>query len=615
MFKSKIHLLFVVLFITPFVYSQQSEKLVPKAASTVFSINNINLLKKISLDDLVKYDFMEEIHQELFDGSTSGKTLKDAGLDFDQRLNIFYGKDEQIEVSGFSFGIKDKISLFEVFDDFEFVGLISPDAEKYASFFNTLIIKKGSALLLRLEPRDTYVTRLTDSIWYARGNSNPYGSMEYEMIGVEEYEMMEVEDEMMENEDEYIEELEYDAEKNYWEIRDSIQVTLQQKYLTKVLNDLIIDGISLYSSDPRFVKQIERESEGILFLDNSRNITNEQGLWYFQTMYPIMNDDLKELYQENIILGDLTIDSNEINFDVNANYGQELGMIYSEMNNNKINKDFLKFISKNAPAYMIYNIDIRKAYDKAYEIVVPILKKQKNVEMVMNILAIQLLDQLVDKKSFFSAYKGGMFASFDGVEKVKTTKIDYLWDEENFDYSEIETESDEEIPVFTIGFASEKPDLCEMILEDLARLTSRIQKKEGYWIVEDAILDATPVYIICSKKMLLITNNHNLVESNMKGYGSNAITRKDIKKIKKSGVLYAKVDLDESLSKFPIEFLDEKQKLVLDRMKGTSGMIELTSGRSELNSTKYNIEYYFEGDSSSGKQFLDMINSLYIFSK
>ena len=606
MFKPKFHLLFVVLFMTPFVYTQQSEMLVPKEASTVFSINNIDLLKKVSLDELVTYDFMEEIHQELFDGSTSGKTLKDAGLDFDQRLNIFYGKDEQIEVSGFSFGIKDKISLFEVFDDFDFEGLIASDVEVYGSLFNTLIIKGESALLVRLEPRDTYLTRLTDSMWYARGNSNPYGSIEYEVIDGEEYEMME-------DEDEYI--AEYDGEKTYWEIRDSLEVYLQQEYLGELLNHLFIEGISLYSSDPRFVRQMERESEGIFYLDNSRNITNEQGLWYFQTMYPIMNDDLKELYEDNIILGDLTIDSNEINFDVNANYGQELGMIYSEMNNNKLNKDFLKYISKNAPAYMIYNIDIRKAYEKAYEIVVPILKKQKNVEMVMNILAIQLLDQLVDKKSFFGAYKGGMFASFDGVEKVKTTKIDYIWDEENFDYSEIEIESDEEIPVFTIGFASERPDLCEMILEDLARLTSRIQKKEGYWIVEDAILDATPVYIICSKKMLLITNNHNLVKSNMKGYGSNAISRKDIKKIKKSGVLYAKVDLDESLSKFPIEFLDERQKLVLDRMKGTSGMIELTSGRSELNSTKYNIEYYFEGDGSSGKQFLDMINSLYIFSK
>ena len=53
-----------------------------------------------------------------------------------------------------------------------------------------------------------------------------------------------------------------------------------------------------------------------------------------------MNDDLKELYKDNIMLGDLNIDSNEINFKVNANYGNELGSIYSEMNNNKINKKF-----------------------------------------------------------------------------------------------------------------------------------------------------------------------------------------------------------------------------------------------------------------------------------
>ena len=118
-----------------------------------------------------------------------------------------------------------------------------------------------------------------------------------------------------------------------------------------------------------------------------------------------MNEDLKELYKHNLMLGELSIDSNEISFNVNANYGKELGSIYSEMNNNKLNKKFLKYIPDNSPAYLVYNIDLRKAYDKAYEIVVPILKSQKNVEMVMNILAIQLLDQLVDKKSFLEPIK------------------------------------------------------------------------------------------------------------------------------------------------------------------------------------------------------------------
>jgi len=575
MFQSKIFLLAFTLLLCFIGYTQQSENIVPKEASTVFSINNINLLKKISLNELVKYDFMEEIHQELFDGSTEGKTLKDAGMDFDQRLNIFYGKNDQLEVSGFSFGVSNKLALFEVFDDFEADGLISSSVEKYSSFFNTLIIANNAALLIRVEPRDQYVTDVTDSIWYARGNENPFGtSLELDLLQEPE--------EFYEDDMHKLYNSDFDLEKNYWEIRDSILYDLQVKNLEDVLTDLFLNKNSLYSEDPRFAKQVSRSSEGVFYLDNSRNITNEQGLWYFQTMYPIMNDDLKELYKENIMLGDLSIDSNEINFTVNANYGQELGSIYSEMNNNKINKKFLKYIPDNSPAYVVYNIDLKKAYEKAYDIVLPILKSQKNVEMVMNIMAIQLLDQLVDKKSFFGAYKGGMFASFNGVEKVKVNQVEYVYDEENFDYSEIEIESDEEIPVFTIGFASQRPDLFEMILEDLSRLSSRIQKKEGYWVVEDAILDATPVYLICNKNTFIISNNRMLVESNLEGYGAKSLSGKKIKRLKKSGVLYASVDLDETFQKIPFDFLDERQKNVIDRMKGKSGRIELTSGNSEL---------------------------------
>ena len=93
----------------------QSEQLIPQNAITVFSINNLNLLQKISMDDLVKYDFMEEVHQELFDGSTSGKTLKDAGIDFNQRLNVFYGKTDDYEVSGFTFGVNNSSLLLTTF--------------------------------------------------------------------------------------------------------------------------------------------------------------------------------------------------------------------------------------------------------------------------------------------------------------------------------------------------------------------------------------------------------------------------------------------------------------------------------------------------------------------
>jgi hypothetical protein len=106
-----------------------------------------------------------------------------------------------------------------------------------------------------------------------------------------------------------------------------------------------------------------------------------------------------------------------------------------------------------------------------------------------------------------------------------------------------------------------------------------------------------------------------LVESNIDGYGSKSLSGKKIKRLKKSGVVYASIDLDETFQKFPIDFVDERQKRVIDRMKGNSGRIELTSGYSELDHTQYKMSYSFEQGGDSGKQFLDMINSLYIFSK
>ena len=622
-FKKGILPLFLLVFSAS--YSQESENLIPTSASTVFSINNINLLNKISIDDLVTYDFMDELHQELFDGSTAGKTMKDAGIDFDQRLNIFYGKDRIYEVTGFSFGVSDKLALFEVFDDFEFSEHLSNGSERYNSLFNTLILKGTSAVLLRLQPTDEYLVRMTDSLNYYEWDTenlddfNEYLDSQdevFEEAVVEEVYIMSPSDSIALVYDAIErEELIHSDKKSYWEIRDSIAYVLQFEGMNALIEDLIISENSLATIDERFRVQLDKDSEGIFFIDNSRNFSNQGGLWYFQTMYPIMNDDLKELYAENHMTGSLHLDSNEVYFDLTANYGDQLGAIYTEMNNNPLNKDFIKYIPDYAPAYFVYNVDLRKAYDKAYDILLPMLKDNKDNKMVMNLLAIQLLDKLVDKKALFGAYQGGIFGTFNGVQKVMTKQIEYQYDEDNFDYSEIETETEEDIPVFTLGFASERTDLCEMVLQDLSRLTSRIEKKEGYWLVKDAILESAPLYIVCNPKVLLISNDEQFITSHLTGYGKFKLSKKKTKKIKKAGVLYAKMDLGESLNQFPQVFLDSKQKKVLNNLKNNSGSIELSSKDSELSHTLYGLRYSFESTSSKANQFLDMINTLYILSK
>ena len=163
-------LLLIVFLSSLFSFGQTSDDLIPKEAVTVLGINNTSLLKKISMDSLIQYEFMEEVQAEMFDGSADNKTLKDAGFDFDQKLHVFNGKTTNYEVSGFSFGISSLKDLLLVFDDFDKVKSPINGIEYYNSYFNHLIIKGKAGLVLRVDPSYEKIKHMTDSIWIKRGN-------------------------------------------------------------------------------------------------------------------------------------------------------------------------------------------------------------------------------------------------------------------------------------------------------------------------------------------------------------------------------------------------------------------------------------------------------------
>ena len=606
------------------VYYQRSEDLIPKDAVTVFSLNNITLLQKVSLDDLVKYEFMEEVQQELFDGSTSGKTLKDSGMDFDQKLNVFYGKGEDYEVSGFTFGIKNKENLFQVFDDFEKAESPYAGVEFYTSYFNNLIIKGNSALLIRVEPTMERIDQITDSIWYSRGNDNPFymydymeeGQTDEEQVFEEQiYDEMPPEEAPQDNYD-FPSAGEDPNQKNYYELRDSVQMVMQTQYLSDLCDELLIDGMNLSKFDSRFAEQLTHTSEGIFYLDNSRNLQKSQGLWYFQTMLPTLYQDLKDLYTGNVLLGDLLLNQNSVEFKMEARYGETLGSIYQKMNDSKFDKHVLKYINKSNTAYFTYNVDLREAYEQAYKVIMPILTDEKNAQVSANVLTLDLLNEFVNKDALFGTYKGSMFGTFNGIKKIKTTKIEFSYDEETFEYIENEVEAEEDMPIFTIGFTTERGDIPEKVLKHLSRLTSRFKNMGNYWVYEDAILEAAPLYMINKNGLFIFTNDEDLAVNHSNGYGSEALSAKEAKKSKSSGFMYGKIDWAMAIDKFPRDFFNEEQNAILDAMRGKTGVMELTTSKTTTKKTSFDLVYNYQGTyDNSGKYLLDLLNSIYVISK
>lgn len=616
------------------LFAQKSEDFIPTDAVTVFSLNNISLLQKVSLDELVQYEFMAEIQQELFDGSTSGKTLKDSGIDFEQKLNVYYGKGAAYEVAGFSFGIKNLDELFTVFDDFTEIESPLENVRFFSSYFNHLLVKGNVGLLLRVDPVATKVKEVADSIWYSRG----YGALppsyyqeyydelydsegmdtDYEEVNIveEPYDVSEEVERIEEGEEKALfEEQEDLGTKNYSELRDSVFAELQTMYLNRICLDLFVNGNNLRKTDADLAELMTHDVEGVFYLDNSRNILRGKGFGSFGTMFPSLQKDFKDLYSGNKIMGDVVLNNHSIEANITANYGEALGSIYEKLNDSKFDKKVAKYIHKDNSAYFTYNVNLREAYEQAYDIILPLLRDEKSTRIATNVLAIELLNELIDKDALFDTYRGSMFGTFSGVRKVQVKKIEFTYDE-NFNYEEKEVESEEDMPIFTLGFSTKRNDIPAIVLKQIAKLTSECKNMGDYWIFENAIFNSVPLYILNKDDMFVLTNDENLAIHHSNGFGKNKLSKKQLKKAKKSGFVYAQIDWSKTINTLPREIFSTEQAELLDAMSGKTGVMTLTSSKTTKTNTKYDVRYDFNGSyENPGQYVLDLVNSLYIMMK
>lgn len=620
--------LVILLTFTSTLFGQRSEDIIPKDAVTVISLNNISILQKVSMDELVSYDFMAELQSELFDGSTQGKTLKDSGIDFDQKMNIFYGKNTHYEISGFTFGITDKKKLFTVFDDFDRVDGSIEGVEYYNNYFNHLMIKGNAALLIRVDANQDMLTELTDSIWYARGFESPWGDEGYYSDDMEMDDAPIMDDPVLDDEEGFNDTIvrqdgtpaqdliTEDLTKNYYELRDSLESDIARDQLFIIADEIFKKGLNLKKQDARFSQQLTHSSDGIFYLDNSRNVKNSSQLGYMSLIFPDLYKNLDELYTGNVMLGDIQLNASSVDITIQANYGEALGTIYEELNDSKFDKKVLNYIHKDNSGFFTYNIDLQKGYEKAYEVIIPILSQEKNPQISANILLLELINEFVNTDAVFNTYRGSMFGTFNGVKRVKTKRIDFYYDENTFEYGEKEIESEEDMPVFTLGFSTARPDIPEKILKHFARMTSQFKKMGNYWVIEDAVLNSVPVYIINKNGLFIVTNDENLATKHSDGYGSEALKSKDVKKAKSSGSLYAYLNWGKVLDKLPKNMFSTEQNDVLESMRGKSGILEITSSKTTKTHTDYAISYRFDGKyDNAGKYLLDLVNSAYVIAK
>lgn len=172
------------------------------------------------------------------------------------------------------------------------------------------------------------------------------------------------------------------------------------------------------------------------------------------------------------------------------------------------------------------------------------------------------------------------------------------------------------MPLFTVGFTTDRTDLIERILKRMTKLNMEMTRKDDFWIIENAILNAAPVYLILKNDLLLLTNDSDFAENYSDGYPSNMIEKSVIKEAKKCGALYGRIDLDDAIAKLPKELFSERENNVIDVVRGKNGIVEITSSKTTPTGTSFDLNYSYEADmNDSGRYILDLINSIYVISK
>ncbi|HIP32192.1 MAG TPA: hypothetical protein EYG86_05475 [Crocinitomicaceae bacterium] len=608
----------LLLFVSLFSFSQQSEDLIPTSAISVFSIHSEKLLETISMDDLVSYDFMEDVHQELFDGSTSGKTLKESGIDFTKKFNVFFGKGTRYEISGFTFNIANEDQLFEVFDDFEQKKSNYTGTEWYNSYFNHLIVSGKTALMIRVSSDYDLIQTVTDSTWKARGNDfSFYNTWDGAADKVEFTEEMEIE----ENTSTPVKDIQLPVAeddpttKTYFELRDSIEFVYDAEFLKEVLDDLFIAKNNLKKTTPLFAQQLTHDSEGVFYFDNARY--NRKGNYsYYRPFYSSIYNSVNELYEENTIVGDIIIRDGEIDLKVDANYNEQLGAIYSDLSKAKFDKNVLKYIHTDNQSFFTYNINIKKAYEKAYEIIVPILESSDDGRATKSLIGLEFFDEFANKDALFDTYRGSMFGTFNGIKKVKTKQVIYTYDD-NFEYHKEIIEGEEDMPIFTFGFSSKNNEFSEKFMKRIERLSHKeVYAKNGVWVIERGALDAADLFVVLKNDLVIFTNDEDLAMNHSDGYGKESLDKTLSKKAKKSKFLFGYANLGSIAQGLPSEIFNSRENKIIDVLKNKSGRVELTSTEINDKKSSFKLAYTFDGENEDiSKYVLDLINSLYVNSK
>src|SRR5690554_4568517 len=323
---------------------------------------------------------------------------------------------------------------------------------------------------------------------------------------------------------------------------DSIKNVEKKLFIEEYLNFLENPKNNLLSNDRVFKNASSQVADVKLYFNPSANPEIYRDL-YYNPFGSFIHQELDEFRQ----FAYLNFSPEGIQVDWKVKTSENFGKAMNKAASGKLNKQLLKYIPDYAQGFAIYNVNTFGAYEQLKETYLPILDASEDGKEVLAGAIWSTIDEFINMEAISSIYPPEIIFSYAGLKEVELPKVTYDYDEETFQYTEVDTTYIEHIPMVNFVIANERAYLLKKYFNAIMKFEEDLIVDHGnyYTIHEDPMNIGFPYYIAIIEDIILITNDEETVIDHLDGYSKKAFHKSIYKKAKKSKMFYAHLDLTQ----------------------------------------------------------------------
>ena len=619
---------------------------VPDSVYFVMEVDLGKVVKSISLEEIDKLEVTKSILSKLNNTPENDIQLSDLGVDFNSKLIAYLAEKDNHSNTTVIIPIKDMNKFIQTFDDFDQLTL---KKEKLLIKEDLIISMVGNTCVItQLDWKKYYFSSLTEDLYTEKGWELPedyYFIYGYDFIDFEddeyydeeiyyEEEIYEIEDatdaeETESIEEDYFEEEDYNYEEDAYivdeedlkyqeelkerlrEVLDSIKTSEEELVINEHLTFLKNPKNNLLANDPIFKDVSSQVSDAKIFLNPFLNPETKNG-FEFMPFRRILIPEFDELRQ----FAFLNFNTDGIQIDWKLKSSEKLGKVYNKAASGKLNKDLLKYIPDNAQGFGVYNVNTFGAYEQLKETYLPILDASDDGRDVLAGAVWSTIDEFINMEAISSVYPPEIIFSYAGLKEVELPKVTYDYDEETFQYTEVDTTYIEHIPMVNFVIANERAYLLKKYFNAIMKFEEDLIVDHGnyYTIHEDPMNIGFPYYIAIIEDIILITNDEETVIDHLDGYSKKAFHKSIYKKAKKSKMFYAHLDLTQ-LNKDLINVFGRGDEL-LTRFEDKTAKIDFEMTSASKDQMNFSMKMKTNEKYKNGAHFLfDLLNEIHNMGK